>query len=250
VARELADTRAELDLALADCSARLLGDCGPTEATLDAVDASAPLPVSPGAIDGLIQRRPDLQAARLATAAAKTDAVLYRRYAIPDPTLGLTYTKDFLVTAGNQPNTLMASVSIPLPFFDHGQHLARAAEASAQELEFATRSVEVRALADARALVARQGILQNKLAILATTSLPKAIDVLHASDNAYHHGQLSLTDLIIVRREHAALLLESVETRYALFAVRNELYRTLGLGTSPSAASPSPQHLPTSPSVR
>ena len=77
-----------------------------------------------------------------------------------------------------------------------------------------------------------------------TTSLPKAIDVLNASDNAYHHGQLSLTDLIIVRREHAALLLESVETRYALFAVRNDLYRTLGLG-APAA----PRHEPSTPSA-
>jgi outer membrane protein TolC len=55
---------------------------------------------------------------------------------------------------------------------------------------------------------------------------------LKSSDDAYHRGQLSLTDLLLVRREHASLLLDALDTRYALFSVRNTLYRTLGLGTS------------------
>jgi cobalt-zinc-cadmium efflux system outer membrane protein len=250
VARELADNGAELDIALADCSASLLGDCSRVTATMTAVDASAPLVIDAGSIDTLIQSRPDIRAARLAVAAAKTDAVLYRRQAIPDPTVGVSYTRDFLVAAGNQPNTLMANLSIPLPFFDHGQNLARQADAGARELAYATRSVEVRALAGARALFLRQDMLKKKLETLVSTSRPKSGAVLKSSDDAYHHGQLSLTDLIIVRREYAALLLESVETRYALFASRNEIYRTLGLGAPTQVPTASAASVPLPPAPK
>jgi outer membrane protein TolC len=58
---------------------------------------------------------------------------------------------------------------------------------------------------------------------------------LKSSDEAYHRGQLSLTDLLLVRREHASLLLDALDTRYDLFTVRNTLYRTLSLGVPQSA---------------
>jgi cobalt-zinc-cadmium efflux system outer membrane protein len=235
VARELADSQVDFEGALADCSALLLGSCLPGEVTMDVVDASAPIGVAVPRVDALVQARPDVQAALLGSAAARSDATLYRRQAIPDPTLGLAYTRDYLTTAGNQPNTLTASVSMPLPLFDHGQHLARQADAQALELGFAARALEYRALSDARALLARGEVLRAKLATLTTFSIPKANAVLASSDDAYHHGQLSLTDLLLVRREHASLLLAAIDTRYELFGVRNTLHRTLGLGSPASA---------------
>lgn len=62
VARDLADTRAELDLALADCSARLVGDCAGTHTPLDAIDAAALLPgglTASNAIEQLVRSRPE-----------------------------------------------------------------------------------------------------------------------------------------------------------------------------------------------
>jgi outer membrane protein TolC len=45
-----------------------------------------------------------------------------------------------------------------------------------------------------------------------------------------------LTDLLLVRREHASLLLDALDTRYDLFTVRNTLYRTLSLGVPQNAS--------------
>jgi cobalt-zinc-cadmium efflux system outer membrane protein len=236
-ARALAENDADLESAMADCSALLLGTCAPVNVTMETVDASAPVPGGWKSVDALVRARPDVQAARFAGSAARTDAVLYRRQAIPDPTVGLSYTRDYLVAAGNQPNTLTATVSLPLPLFDHGQYLARQAEAQATELGFDARSLETRAMADARALLLRAQILRAKLATIADFAIPKANAVLKSSDDAYHHGQLSLTDLLIVRREHASLLLDAIDTRYELFTVRNLLHRTLGLGAPRSAPS-------------
>jgi cobalt-zinc-cadmium efflux system outer membrane protein len=215
----------------------LMGVCSPVDATMETVDAAVPIPPGLSRVDTLVRSRPDVQAARFSRSASEADAVLYRRQAIPDPTIGVTYTRDYLVAAGNQPNSLTAAISMPLPIFDHGQHLARQAEGVATELGFQARALETRAMADARALLARDRVLRAKLATIVDLALPKANAVLKSSDDAYHHGQLSLTDLLIVRREHASLLLDAIDTRYELFTVRNTLHRTLGLGAPKIAPS-------------
>jgi cobalt-zinc-cadmium efflux system outer membrane protein len=239
VARGLADNQVDLQSAVADCSALLVGSCWPMDAAMDSIDSAAPTPETFASLDALIRARPDVRATLLASSAAKSDAVYYRRHAIPDPTFGVAYTRDYYALAGNQPYMLTATASVPLPFFDHGQHLARTAEGQATELSMQARALETRAAADARSLLVRRNVLRDKLETLSKLAIPRADEVLRSSEDAYHHGQLSLTDLLLVRREHASLLLDALDTRYELFLVRNTLYRTLGLGVLESAAASS-----------
>jgi cobalt-zinc-cadmium efflux system outer membrane protein len=230
IAREFADDEVELSAALADCSAVLLGSCQPIDAGMDVVDGAVPVPEHFPDVEALVRTRPDVLSERLASDASRSDAVYYRRFAIPDPTFGLTYTRDYYVASGSQPHTLGATVSLPLPLFDHGQHLARQAENEATEHALGARALEVRALADVRSLLFRRDVLRRKLDTLAKESIPRSNGVLASSEEAYHRGQLSLTDLLLVRREHASLLLDALDTRYALFSVRSGLHRALGLG--------------------
>jgi outer membrane protein TolC len=53
--------------------------------------------------------------------------------------------------------------------------------------------------------------------------------VVASTTAAYERGQISMTDLLLARREHAALLLEEADTRFGLFSVENDLRRTLGM---------------------
>src|SRR4029077_8176235 len=124
-------------------------------------------------LEAIVRARADVQEARLTSSAAKMDAVLYRRPSIPDPTVGVQYTRDYFTYAGNQPNTLGATVSIPLPLFDHGQHLARQAEGVATEYGYAARAIESRAIVDARSLLARRDVLSQKLLNLTTNAIPR-----------------------------------------------------------------------------
>jgi cobalt-zinc-cadmium efflux system outer membrane protein len=242
--RQHADNQSDAESAMADCSTVLAGRCAPGDATMATVDASAPVAESYPGLAALVAARPDIRAVHLASSAARTDAVLRRRQAIPDPTVGVSYTRDYLVVNGNQPSTLTASVSLPLPLFDHGQHLARQAEGMATELGHVARALEMRAAVDARSLLVRRDVLREKLATLMKDAIPRGDAVLKSSDEAYHRGQLSLTDLLLVRREHASLLLDAIDTRYELFAVRNSLHRTLGLGVPPGAPGSRPEGNP------
>jgi len=163
------------------------------------------------------------------TVAAAMEGTLHRRSAIPDPTLGVVYTRDHYEAAGNQPYTIGLAASIPLPFFDHGQYQARAADHRAEELGAVLQSTERHAASDARSLLIRRRLLQQKLENIQNTALPRSNEVVGSTTTAYERGQISLTDLLIARREHAALELEEADTRFMLFSVENELRRALGI---------------------
>ena len=68
-----------------------------------------------------LEQRPDVRAAGAArtTAVAQLDAA--KRDAYPDLTLGANYTHSSFTVAGDNPDTLGLSVSLPLPLFDRNQ---------------------------------------------------------------------------------------------------------------------------------
>ena len=229
VGRDVSDNRSDLQDALADCEALLFAPCQADGATLDSAEKSAGGQFAADDLNGAIAARPDLRALRLEQRAAVAEGTLHRRSAIPDPTLQLAYTRDYYEAAGAQPYTLGVTASIPLPFFDHGQYQARASEHRAEELSAVLQSTQRHAASDARSLLIRRRLLQNKLENIQNTALPRSNEVVRSTTTAYERGQISLTDLLIARREHAALELEEADTRFALFSVENELRRALGI---------------------
>jgi len=229
VGRDVTDNRSELQDALAECEALLFAPCEAAGVTLEAAEKSAGAQFAADDLDGAIALRPDLRALRFEQQAALVEGTLHRRSSIPDPTLGVTYTRDYYEAAGNQPYTLGVSASIPLPFFDHGQYQARASEHRAEELSAVFASTQRHAASDARSLLIRRRLLQKKLEDIQRTALPRSNEVVGSTTTAYQRGQISLTDLLIARREHAALELEEADTRFALFSVENELRRALGI---------------------
>jgi cobalt-zinc-cadmium efflux system outer membrane protein len=228
VERDVADNRSDLEDALADCEALLFAPCKADAATLDSAEKSAGQSTYAD-LDAAIAGRPDLRALRLEQQAAVADATMHRRSAIPDPTLGVTYTRDYYVASGNQPYTVGVSASIPLPFFDHGQYQAIEADHRAEELTATLQSTERHAASDARSLVIRRRVLLSKLENIQRAALPRSKSVVDSTTVAYQRGQISLTDLLIARREHASLLLEEADTRFALFNIENDLRRALGI---------------------
>lgn len=229
VERDVSDNRSDLQDALADCEALLFAPCQADGATLASAEKSAGGQIAADDLESAIAARPDLRALRFEQQAALAESTLHRRSAIPDPTLGVAYTRDYYEAAGNQPYTIGVSASIPLPFFDHGQYQARASDHRAEELSAIQQSVQRHAASDARSLLIRRHLLQDKLEKIQKAALPRSNDVVRSTTTAYERGQISLTDLLIVRREHAALELEEADTRFALFYVENELRRVLAI---------------------
>ena len=124
---ELETQRIELDMDRADadqtsaraaCEAAVYATCtveGFDESTLS---SAAQVPVVPDVTAAVIAR-PALAAARMEASALGHDAELAHARRIPDPTVGISYTWDDMPSAvGDQANTLMFSVSLPLALFD------------------------------------------------------------------------------------------------------------------------------------
>jgi cobalt-zinc-cadmium efflux system outer membrane protein len=229
VERDVADNRSDLQDALADCEALLFAPCQADGATLDAAERSAGGQFAADDVNGAIANRPDLRALRFEQQAASAEGTMFRRNAIPDPTLGVTYTRDYDEAAGAQPHSIGVSASIPLPFFDHGQYQALAADHRSEELSAVLQSVQRHAASDARSLLIRRHVLQEKLENIQKSALPRSKDVVESTTTAYTRGQISMTDLLLARRDHASLLLEEADTRFALFNVENDLRRALGI---------------------
>lgn len=229
VERDVADNRSDLQDALADCEALLFAPCVADGASLAAGEKAVSGGFAGDQVTGAIAERPDLRALRFEQRAALAERTLFKRNAIPDPTLSVNFTRDYYEAAGSQPYTLGVSASIPLPFFDHGQYQALEAEKRADEISAVVQSTERNVASGARSLLIRRGVLELKLQNIQKSALPRSTEVVASSTTAYERGQISMTDLLIARREHASLLLEEADTRFELFNVENELRRALGI---------------------
>jgi cobalt-zinc-cadmium efflux system outer membrane protein len=232
---DVARAAAEYDGARAACRAVLFAACDPAGASEREVEAAAPVPAALGDAAEALARRPDIRALALQRDAARKDAQLARRRVIPDPTVRAGYVYDRLVVAGDQPKTLMFTVTIPLPLFDRGQHDAARAEARAREAAATAAATLERARADLAGLVERRRFLEASLRMLTDEAVPKSARILATTMTAFSRGQVSLTDLLLARRTHVALLLNLMDLRFDFMGVRNELRRVLGLDAALAA---------------
>jgi cobalt-zinc-cadmium efflux system outer membrane protein len=224
---DVAHGRADLADALAECRAVLEVRCDLDDIAADALDRAAELP---DAIDAdAVAGRADLRSLDLQRQGALEDATLARRRAIPDPELGISYTRDWLTLAGDQPHSLTFNVGVPLPIFDTGAHDAAKAEAHARELAAQGQATQVEARAGVDGLVEKRAALDGAVRLVVADAIPRSQDVLESTRKAYETGHVSLTDLILVQRNHRELVEKSLDLRFELFHARNDLRRALGL---------------------
>jgi len=221
--------RAEYGAALADCAAALGAVCELSGSQENDLIGAAPVDVA-HASETRLDHRPDLQALDAERQAAERDAELARARAIPDVTLRVGYTHDRFVASGDNRNTLMFGVALPLPVFDRGQHDSAKALSRAEELRATRLSMLLQARADLSGLLTRKATLEKVLTAIEHESLPRSSSVLQSTQTAFDHGGVSLTDLLLARRTHIALQLTMLDERFELFGIRNELDRVLALG--------------------
>ena len=234
-ALELQLGRADADVAtaVALCGALLHAACS-TEGLAEptALDTAAPLPdalATGGALDHALAGRAAREVSRLEIAALGDDATVARRRAVPDPTVGVAYTYDNLVVAGNQQQTVMVSLSIPLPMFDRGGHDAAALQATARANAADDRAALETARGAVVALEAQRTQLVATLSRLEADAVPKSARIVQQTRRAFDLGQAGLADLLLAERAHRELLLEVLDTRFDLFNVRAQLRQALGL---------------------
>jgi len=196
---------------------------------VNALERSLPHPELPSGRAFDPAKRPDVRAQRSEAEAALEQATLYKNRRIPDPQVGVGYLYDRLIYAGNQPHSFGVFVTMPLPLSDNGEHQRTQALERAQQAELRAKRLELAAKSEAQNLFASEILTTQKLELLRAEALPLGTKVLTATESAYRLGQVSLTDLLLARRQQAELLLDLVETYYTLFQTRSQIYRVLGL---------------------
>jgi cobalt-zinc-cadmium efflux system outer membrane protein len=234
IALQLARAGSELAVATSACSAALYAACATDGIDDPAVlDAGAPLPAmlpAPGsAIDAAIEGRPARLASRLEIEALGWDATLAHNRRIPDPTIGIGYTLDNLTVSGDQHQSLMFTIGIPLPIFDRGTHDEAAARATAHAEAAEDRAAVRDAGGQVEALLAQRAMLEAAISRLTSDTVPKSSQIIAQTQRAFDLGQAPLADLLLVERAHRDLLLELLDTRFDLFNIRAQLRQQLGL---------------------
>jgi cobalt-zinc-cadmium efflux system outer membrane protein len=229
---DIARARGDLEGALAACAAVMHAPCDAGSAQIGDVDAAAPVPANVTAMAGELEKRPDIQATRLEGSAAEKDAVLAERRAIPDPSVRVGLTHDSYLAGGGQPNAFQVTLTVPLPLFDHGQHDAAKARAHALEQRRLADAKITGAQGDLASLLAKKAFLEGALKTFDTVAVPKSTGILDTTQKAFDQGQVSMTDLLLARRTHLALMLGQMDLHFEFFSVRNDLRHTLGLDTA------------------
>src|SRR5262249_12227747 len=155
-------SRSDLESALSACAQTMLATCDPTGAGLADVDAAAPLPQNVASMGAEVEKRPDVQAAKLESAAAESDAILAGRRILPDPSLRIGYYRDQTQLAPlggstSTPNWMNLTLTVPLPIFDRGQHDSAKARAHALEARHLADGIVATARSDFAGLISRKG---------------------------------------------------------------------------------------------
>ena len=178
---------------------------------ISAVDAwpSAPSKITQESQEQLskqaLERRPDLQAARVRIDQAKKMLTLANRLAIPDVTVGVFYQQDpgnFFTYSGG------VSLSVPLPVFYRQEGEISKAHVGVSTAELGLKQTEQSVQTDVmKALVAWQSA--DAIAKRFESAVLQRIEALRkAQEFAYERGAIGLLDLIDAERSYKAMMLD------------------------------------------
>lgn len=198
--------------------AYVLGQDGAASA-LHAIDPW-PAPVSlttEQAEDKVLPQRPDIQAAEARMEQAEQSRKLAESLKTRDVTWALSYQHFPGQEPGSAPDTLGASVSIPLFTNYHYEGEAARAEVAYTSALEARAQTEASAMAEIRRAKADLSAAVDKLKRFDQSILNEAQTSANAAEFAYQHGAMSVMDVLDARRLLRSLQLEaaSVKADYA-----------------------------------
>jgi len=223
----LGEAREQLAAALRSCADVLATPCAPFA---DAAQANAWLERKVVPVATELERRPDLRALDAAIRAARAAQTLASHGWIPDPTVRVGYVRDQFVVSGNQQNSLFVGVSMPLPFFEHGEDDAEAAAVAARTAERTREQLLSGAQTQLAQLTSSVSAVEGRQQRLRAQSLPLAHTVVDRLSAAVTRGAAPLQELLLARRTLAELLLNGTEldrTLFHLHVARARLSSTL-----------------------
>ena len=156
-----------------------------------------PRPVDLAALRKAAQNRGDVRALAADLAAAQADEDLADALAAPQLSLGARYEFE-----DNRQHTILGTLSMTLPIFDHAQGLSAQAEAKAKRatVELAAKKRQVDAELDTAAQVTEKRRAASD-AFALEKDAPTFADNVKLAMRGYEAGETSLGEVLLVRRE-------------------------------------------------
>ena len=154
--------------------------------------------------------RPDLRASVLSVQQAETNYKLAEADGSTDPTVGLWFTHNGSFNNPDALNTLGASVSIPLRFFDKNQGEKLRTKIDIKRNEKLRDGVETQVYADVDSAYATLSSNINLLKPYKSQYLEQAVRVRDTILFSYQHGGASLLDLLNAESEYRTVELSYV----------------------------------------
>ncbi|BDG08913.1 TolC family protein [Anaeromyxobacter paludicola] len=225
---DLADARAAEHAAVAELL-RLVGAGAPAWVTVKGTLPAPRLAVDAAALVARAGReRPDLAEARARVESARAGVALAEAQAVPDLTAGLSYAHSQAVAAGDNPDTLAATLSLPLPLFHRNQGEVAKARVALAGAERALAALSARAGREVQQAVARHEAAVEKVTRYEGGALERAERSLRAAEKSWREGATSLLTFLEAERTFIAVRADYLDTLYELRVARLELARATG----------------------
>jgi outer membrane protein, heavy metal efflux system len=157
-----------------------------------------------------IDARPDLRAAVLSVEQAETNYQLAEANGSTDPTIGVWFTHNGSFNNPDALNTIGASVSIPLRFFDSNQGEKLRTKIDVKRNEKLREGVETQVYSDVDSAYATLASDINLLKPYKSQYLDQAVRVRDTVQFSYQHGGAALLDFLNAESEYRAVQLNYV----------------------------------------
>jgi cobalt-zinc-cadmium efflux system outer membrane protein len=177
---------------------------------------------------------PFAAAAEAAVAAQQARVDLVHAQRIPDLTLDLAYRR-----IGDMDNAVDVGVRMPLALFDRQQGTLHEARSALVEAEALAQAREHELLLDLRAAYRTLTRARDQVTQLQQVILPRAEQVLRVTETRYTSGDVSLSELLPVRRDWTNLRLDYLD---ALHEVK-QAWAALSPYMQESTPAPSSRHI-------
>jgi cobalt-zinc-cadmium efflux system outer membrane protein len=147
---------------------------------------------------------------------------------VPDLTAGVAWTHSRAIPAGDNPDVLALTLSVPLPLFHRNQGEIAKARVEAGRSERAVAALEGRVLAEVRAAAARYQAAGEKVTRYDGGALQRADHLLAIAERTWRAGDRSLLEYLEAERTWIALRSDALDTRFELREAGLELERAVG----------------------
>lgn len=162
---------------------------------------------------------PYMELARGDVEAARARVDLARAERIPDVTLDLLYRR----IGASDTDAFDVGLTVPLPVFDRQQGRLREAKAGVREAEARARAGRGEAVRRVRESHVKLAEAINHTRLVREEILPRAETVLKAAEARHAAGDLSLADILPIRRDYAAVRLAHLEALREVMEAWGEL---------------------------